>query len=160
MLNFSHSLLVQTPLEVFMTTVVGRWIRVGSVDSPWRVYLVCWNVPDSRVRQRNAMSRSSHLYVACKIFDQQKVCLIAWSFPSEALDHLILMGQRSNCSCLFMILWFSQFTGYLDPLIGSHKGLWLLDSILIPVANASTHDLASYPGSCPPRAWVRGYTWL
>ena len=41
------------------------------------------------------------------------------------------MGQRSNWSCAFMILWFSQFRGYFDPLISAQKGLWLLDSILI-----------------------------
>ena len=28
----------------------------------------------------------------------KKVCLIAWSSPSEAFDHLIFKGQRSNCS--------------------------------------------------------------
>ena len=59
------------------------------------------------------------------------VCLIAWFFT----------GQRSICSHAFLILWFSQFGGHLDPLIGSQKGLWSLDSIFIPVANASTRDI-------------------
>ena len=27
--------------------------------------------------------------------------LIIWLFPSEALEHLIFTGQRSNCSCKF-----------------------------------------------------------
>ena len=38
-----------------------------------------------------------------KFFDQQKVCLIACSSPSEALDCLISKGQRSNCCCAFLI---------------------------------------------------------
>ena len=42
---------------------------------------------------------------AIKFFDRQKVCLIAWSFPSEALDYLISKGQKSNCSHGFVDHW-------------------------------------------------------
>ena len=61
-----------------------------------------------------------------KIFDQINVCLIAW----------FLTGQRSNWNHASLVLQFSQFSGYLDPLIGSQKGLWSL----ILVANTSTRD--------------------
>ena len=44
---------------------------------------------------------------------------------SWSLD--FLMGQRSNCTCRFLILWFLQFGNYLDFLVGSQNGLWLLD---------------------------------
>ena len=47
--------------------------------------------------QAYSTSRSSHFYVACWSFLIGKKC--AWSFPSEALDGLILKGQRSDCSC-------------------------------------------------------------
>ena len=41
---------------------------------------------------------------AINLFDWQKVCLIASSLPSEALDHLIFKSHRSNCSRTFLIL--------------------------------------------------------
>ena len=56
-----------------------------------------------------------------KIFNWQKVCYIAWSFPSEALDRLILRGQVSNCSCVAWSFDFRGLGGYLDPLNGSQK---------------------------------------
>ena len=34
---------------------------------------------------------------------------------------LDFIGQRSNWSCMFLILWFLQFGGYLDLLISSQK---------------------------------------
>ena len=66
-------------------------------------------------------SKGSHLYVACwsicdhdQVFDRRKVCLIAWSVPPEALDHLIFKGQRSNCShvldCWFLAAWKSPWS--------------------------------------------------
>ena len=49
-----------------------------------------------------------------KIFDQQKVCLIAG--PSGALDHLIFFtGQRSNYSHTFLILHFRSLEVPLIP---------------------------------------------
>ena len=55
-------------------------------------------------------------YVACrsvcdaiKFFEWQKVCLITWSFPSEALDCLIFKGQRSNCNSWFLAVWRSPW---------------------------------------------------
>ena len=54
---------------------------------------------------------------AIMFFDQQKLCLIARSFPSEALDCLISKGQRSNCSHMFLIA--QHFIGPLDPLIAT-----------------------------------------
>ena len=71
----------------------------------------------------------NHLWPGSKIFDWHKLCLIT------------IYRLRSDCSHVFLILWFSQFGGYLDLLIGSSKGLWLLDSVLILVANASTQDI-------------------
>ena len=65
-----------------------------------------------------------------KIFDWQKVCLIAWSFFLKLLITWFFTSQKSDCSHAFLIVWFSQFGGDLDPLISSHKGLWLPDSIL------------------------------
>ena len=40
------------------------------------------------------MSPVEVLVTAIKFFDWQKVCLIAWSFPSEALDRLICQGSK------------------------------------------------------------------
>ena len=57
-----------------------------------------------------------------KIFDQQKVCLITWSSLLKLLIAWFFMGQGSDCNCTFLILWFLQFRGYLDPLVGSQKG--------------------------------------
>ena len=46
--------------------------------------------------QARPRPRGSHLHAAfatgTKAFDQQKVCLIAWLFPSEALEDLIFKG--------------------------------------------------------------------
>ena len=41
--------------------------------------------------------RGSHmqaLATGIKVFDLQKVCLIVWSFTSEALEHLIFKGSK------------------------------------------------------------------
>ena len=76
-----------------------------------------------------------------KIFDRQKVCLIAWLALLRPLIAWFFMGQRSNCSHAFLILWFLPFRGHLDSLVGSQKGFWSLDSILIPVANTYTQDI-------------------
>ena len=65
-----------------------------------------------------------------KVFDQLKVCLITWSFPSEALDCVIFKESKIKLQP-HIICWFVDFT----------KGLWSLDSILIPVTNASTQDI-------------------
>ena len=76
------------------------------------------------------MSRGSHLYVACRsVCDRgwQKVCLITWSFPSEALDHLIF---KVKLKPLFLIIDFhSLAVGHLDSWIGSQKEFWSLYSI-------------------------------
>ena len=74
-----------------------------TVTRIWLGCAKCWSFP----LIQSATARDSHLYVGCWRFcDQQKVCLITGSFPSEAPDHLIFRGQRSNCSCVFLILWF------------------------------------------------------
>ena len=70
-----------------------------------------------------------------KIFDRQKVCLIALSVLLRPLITWFITGQRSNCSHAFLVL---DFRSSEVPLIGSQNWvLWSLDSILIPVANAS-----------------------
>ena len=38
-----------------------------------------------------------------KAFDQQKVCLIVWLFPSRHLSAWFSMGQKSNCSRVFLM---------------------------------------------------------
>ena len=52
------------------------------------------------------MSPVEAFATAIKFFDLQKPCLIAQSFPSEALDCLISKGQRSNSSHMFLIVDF------------------------------------------------------
>ena len=69
------------------------------------------------------MSPIEAFATAIKFFDRQKVCLIASSFPSEALDCSIFKGQRSNSSHAFLIVDFYQFGGHLDRLIMPSKGL-------------------------------------
>ena len=46
-------------------------------------------------------------------------------FGGEEGSESFVGGGRS---CMFMILRFSQFASYLDPMIGSQKVLWLLYS--------------------------------
>ena len=87
------------------------------------------------------MSPVEGFVTGIKIFDRQKNVLDRLIIPSKALYRLIFTGQRSNWSCTFLILSFSQFTGYLDLLIGSQKGFWSLDSILILVTNTSTRNI-------------------
>ena len=87
------------------------------------------------------MSLVEAFATAIKFFNWKKVCLITWLFSSEALDHLISKGQRSNYSCMLLNRIFSISEVTLDPLIGLPNRLQLLDSILIPVTNASTRDI-------------------
>ena len=56
-------------------------------------------------------ARGSHLYVACwsicnwdQDFWLAKVCLTAWSFLLKLLITWFFMGQRSDCSCTFLVL--------------------------------------------------------
>ena len=73
--------------------------------------------------------------------------LASWKFATgiEICDHSFLklliawflMFKGQTVAARFEPLVFLQFGGYINPLIGSQKGLWLLASILIPVANAS-----------------------
>ena len=51
-----------------------------------------------------------------KIFDRQRVCLITWSYPSEALDRLIFnVSKRSNCSCVSWSFDFRSSEATLMP---------------------------------------------
>ena len=82
-----------------------------------------------------------------KNLDRWKSSLITWSLRSEALDPLILQefkGQKRNHASLVSekVHWSVDFScsessWSLDCLL---KECWSLDSILIPVANASTGD--------------------
>ena len=42
-----------------------------------------------------------------KYFDRQKVCVMGWLFPSEALHCLVSVVRSSNCSRTFLIFFFS-----------------------------------------------------
>ena len=82
------------------------------------------------MRKDGICTRSSHLNVACwsvcyrnqDFWSRKNVpdCLIVPFWSSWSLH---LAGQRSDCSHPFLILWFSQFRGYFDSLIGSQSGL-------------------------------------
>ena len=62
--------------------------------------------------------------IVIKAFDRQKVCLIAWSFPSEALECLIFKRSKVELQpCVLDPLIIAVF----DPLIGPQEGLWSLD---------------------------------
>ena len=63
-------------------------------------------------------------------------------------------------SCAFLILWFSQFGGGLDPLIGSQKGLWSLDSILIPVAKTLLQGTYKWLPLAMTLGLLSGWAWL
>ena len=84
---------------------------------------------------RLCITRGSHLYIACwSVCDRNQNFWLekyAWFFPSEAINCLIFMGWRLNWSRTFLILWLLQFESYLDPLIGSLKGLWSFDLMLL-----------------------------
>ena len=67
-----------------------------------------------------------------KIFDWQNVRLIG---PSKALDRLIFMGQRSNCSHVFFDFHSSEVI--LIPWLAVKKGF----DHLILVANTYTQDI-------------------
>ena len=58
------------------------------------------------------MSPVEVFVTAIKMFDRQKVCLIAWSFPSEPLDHLIfrVKGQIAATPCWFIDFSSSEVT--------------------------------------------------
>lgn len=56
-----------------------------------------------------------------KSVDWQNVCLIAWSVPSEALDHL---GQRSNCSSVFLVSTVQRLPWSLDQLSKKTSIAW------------------------------------
>ena len=79
-----------------------------------------------------------------KFFDWQKVYLIAWLFPSEALYCLISKGQGSDCSSAFLIVDFSSSEVTLIPW-SAPKRAWSLDSYLIPVASTSTWECKWLP---------------
>ena len=83
-----------------------------------------------------------------KNLDRWKLSLITWSLYSEALDPLILQefkGQKRNHASLVSekVHWSVDFScsessWSLDRLL---KWCWSLDSLLIPVANASIGDM-------------------
>ena len=82
----------------------GEWLPlpVQGVVS----YVVCWNICD----------RDQDFWSAKSVLDRLII-------SSKALDRFIFFtGQRSNWNCAFLILWFLQFRGYLDPLVSSQKG--------------------------------------
>ena len=61
------------------------------------------------------MSPVEALATVIKFFDRQKVCLIAWLFPSEALDRLISRGSKVTLQphivdCWFLAVWRSPWS--------------------------------------------------
>ena len=69
-----------------------------AIDLPYNIKITCMSPVEAFVNE-------------IKIFDWQKVCLIA---PSKALDCLIFYGSKVQLQpCVH---WFSQFEGYLNPL--------------------------------------------
>ena len=90
------------------------------------------------LQQQHYKARGSHLYVACWSNCNRDQGF--WSAKS-VLDHLIVPFWGS---------WLLDFQRVKDQIAATHNflicwfyktGLWSLDSILIPVTNASTQDI-------------------
>ena len=89
------------------------------------------SIPGSNILQLKVTiptsTRGSQLYVEAfatgiKYFWSTKSVPDRLVIPSKALDRLIFYGSRVSCNRTFLILWFLQFRGYLDPLVSSQKG--------------------------------------
>ena len=85
----------------------------------------------------NRKARGSHLYVACwsicnwdQDFWLAKSVLDWLIVPSKALDHLIFFYGSKVRLQLCILVPLLQFGGDPDPLVGSQRGLWSLDSQL------------------------------
>ena len=123
-----------------------------------------WTVTNSHSYQRKLDHASllccdNKLYFAASLMETPKCtrCITLAMSPVEVfvtarflisdcsfLKHLtiwfsVLQVQIAVVCTVFLIRWFLQFRGQLDPLIDC-QGLWLFDSFLIPVTNASTGD--------------------
>ena len=97
----------------------------------------CWWKKECQLNKQGVVTYMSSVEAFARFLIGKKC---AWSLDRSLLKFLItsfLKSQRSNCSRTFLI-WRLQLRGCLNPLINPQKGLWLLDSILIPVTNAST----------------------
>ena len=84
-------------LAAISKALCASWCTVASLSTNKKSF-----VPPATVV--TYMSPVEAFVTAIKMFDRQKVCLIAWSFPSEALDHLIFKGQSQKVKLQLHIL--------------------------------------------------------
>ena len=100
-------------------------------------------------------SRGSPFYVTpvemfvagIKIFDRWKMCLIAWSFPSETLDRLIFSGSKVKlqpCVLDHLIVAFWRSPWSLDWLSERALIAWFLILVVITLKKAHIH-VSHYP---------------
>ena len=147
----------QRPLKVDQGNLQTANQGVNNTKEAWLPWTTV-NQERSRASERDnqahiltiviPVTRGSHLHVTCRsVCDQDQVY---WSAKS-VVGHLIVpfwgswsldfQGSKVTLQlcvldCWLLAVWRSPWS-----LIGPPKGLWSLDSILIPVTNASTQDM-------------------